>query len=315
MSTPFQASLMREKFILRDLAGDLSDDPPIIALSNRISLNLEGNGVHESYVIRTQNMHSCVRLCAAIHKEFMDFGSIAERIDGFNWDKMWQDVTKGFERNWNPDIWGCIYQNGKPVFTKGEHHPFLDIIEQCDAKEKGDYEDSVVFAEKAFKQAGKNMKIEHDANIALILKILPEEAKCGLIIRGANRTTTFNYTVKVHQRHNELVRVATIMSVSAAFLEGIQLAFFVGMSNKKDELDMIEAHSDEYRKWKKATQRLGSLNTAISQFEMKYDVNYRPERPSFGEIIDDSEKFAATILKPQVAEQITSEEDDEEITL
>lgn len=314
MSKPFQASLMREKFTLRDLAGDLSDQPPIIALSNRIVLNLDNQSEQEVFVVRTQNMHSCVRLSAAIHKEFMDFGALMAR-EKFNWDKLWQDVTKGFERDWNPEIWGCIYHNGKPVFSKGKHHPFLDIIEKCDAKEKGDYEDSVIFAEKAFKQAGKSMKIEHDANIALILKIVPEEAKCGLIIRGANRTTTFNYTVKVHKRYNEPVRVATIMSVSAAFLEGIQLAFFVGMNNKKNELGLLEEYSDEYRKWKKSSQRLGSLNTAISQFEMKYEVNYRPDRPSFGEIIDDSEKFAAKILKPQIAEKVGKPEDEDEITL
>ncbi len=315
MSQPFQASLMREKFILRDLAGDLSDEPPIIALSNRIVLPLSYKNESETYVVRTQNMHSCVRLSAAIYKEFIERGSLIARAQEFRWDHLWLDVIKGFERDWNQEIWCCIYYKGKPVFSHGEHHPFLDIIEKCDAKEKGDYEDSVIFAEKAFKQAGKSMKIEHDANIALILKITEEEAKCGLIIRGANRTTTFNYTVKVHPRHKEPVRVPTIMSVSAAFLEGVQLAFFVGMSNKKHELGLLEDYSDEYRKWQKSTRRLGSLNTAISQFEMKYDVNYRPERPTFSGIIDDSEKFASKILKPQFEEKVQSGDDDKEITL
>ncbi len=312
MDEPFQISLMREKFTLRDPAGDLSDEPPIVALSNRIVLNLVNQSERETYVLRTQNMHSCVRLAAAIHKEFTERGSLVSRATEFRWDTLWSNVIKGYEKKYNPDIWAAVYENGEVVFAAGDHHPFLDIIEKCDSKQKGDYEDSVSFAEKAFKQAGKTMKIEHDANIALIGKITPEEAKCGLIIRGSNRTTTFNYTVNEHFRHKEPISIATIMSVSAAFLEGIQLAFHVGMGNKKMELELMEEYSEKYMQWKKTSSRLGSLNTAISQFEMKFDVKYRPERPSFGEIVDDTEKFAAKLFKPQIEEKLQEEEGKEE---
>ena len=314
MNAPFQISLMREKFILRDLGTDIGDTPPIIALSNRIVLNVSNKSERDTYIVRTQNMHTCVRLAAAIYKEFMERGSLEGRMIEFNWDGLWKDVIKGFERKWNPDVWACVYHRGKPVYGFGEHHPFLDIIEKCDHKEKGDYEDSVIFAERAFKQAGKVMKIEHDANIALISKITDEEAKCGLIIRGANRTTTFNYTVKQHFRYKEAVKVATILSVSAAFLEGIQLAFQVGMAEKKFDLHMFEEYSQDYMRWKKSSSRLGSLNTAISNFELKYDVKYRPERPSFAGIVEESMKFTAKIFKKETEEN-ANEDASEEITL
>lgn len=196
----FNTSLLREKFTLHDPLEGLSGEPPFIALSNRMVVPLANDTFqeHETFVVRAQNMHSCVRLAGAIAKEFFDRGPITPRIEPFRWEKLWLEVVKGYEKEWNPDIWGCVYYNGKILFKAGEHHQFLDIIEQCDAKNKGEYESSIVFAEEAFKQAGKNIRIEHDANIALIIKIGAEEedeAKCGVILRGADKTTTFNYTV------------------------------------------------------------------------------------------------------------------------
>ena len=135
----FQTSLLREKFTITDLAPSKSKkEEPVIALSNRIVVPLiSHDGIdNETFIVRTQNMHSCARLAAAITREFFERGTIANRAAPFSWKTLWQDVIKGYEKDWNPDIWCAVYYKGRAVFQEGEHHPFLDIIEQCDANNK-----------------------------------------------------------------------------------------------------------------------------------------------------------------------------------
>ncbi len=309
MTLEFRSTLLREKFTLRDLAGEDSDIPPVIALSNRMVLTLasELGEPTETFVVRAQNMHSCTRLCAAIAKEYLDRGAIMARVTPFRWDNLWSDVTKGYEKDWNPDKWAAIYYKGRAIFEDGERHPFLDIIEKCDVASRDSYTQSVIFAEKAFQQAGKTVKIDHDSNVALIISVKPEEAKCGVILRGANKKTTFNYTVK-QKKDGEAVRVPTILTVSAAFLEGVQLAFNVGMTNRKRAAELLEKYSDEDRKGKRGAERLSNLSRAIEGIERKYNINYRPDRPDFQSMVREAEEYALHILKPQIQAKIDSGE-------
>lgn len=306
----FKSTLLREKFTLRDPSGDLSDTPPVVALSNRMVLPLESESGEDSetFIVRTQNMHSCVRLCAAVAKEYFDRGNITKRVMPFRWENLWRDVIKGYEKDWNPDIWCAIYHKGRVIYEDGTRHPFLDIIEKCDAVSGNSYTESVAFAEQAFQQAGKAMKIEHDSNVALILSIKPDEAKGGVILRGANRKTTFNYTITPRKSAGEPVRVPTILTISAAFLEGVQLAFNVGMTNKKRAIGLLEKYSDEDRKGKRGGERLANLSQAIEGVERKYICKYRPDRPDFPQMMRDAEEFASKILRPQIEAKIASGE-------
>lgn len=310
MASEFKSTLLREKFTLRDPAGDLSDAVPVVALSNRMVLPLTSTMGEDSetYVIRTQNMHSCVRLCAALSKEYFDRGAIMNRVMPFRWDGLWRDVIKGYEKDWNTDIWCAIYYKGRVIYEEGERHPFLDIIEQCDAVNPENYGQSVAFAEKAFQQAGAEMKIEHDSNIALILSIKDEEAKGGVILRGANKKTTFNFTVKKKKIAGDDVRIPTVLTLSAAFLEGVQLAFTVGMINKKRSVGLIEKYTDEDRKGKRGGERLINLSTAIETVERKYYLSYRPDRPEFQKMVREAEDFAMKILGPQIEAKIAKGE-------
>lgn len=311
MSFEFRISLLREKFTIIDVAKRLEDEPPVIAMSNRIQLDLATPSRHETetYVIRTQNMHSCVRFAAAIYKEFSERGPIMARVSDFRWENIWRDVTKGYEKDWNPNIWGALYYKGKPIFSDGVHHVFLDVIEQCDSVNKEEYEQSIVVAEKAFQRAGKTVKIDHDMNVALIVKVTDFESRCGIIMRGASRKSTFNFTATPFKKDpDKPMNPATILTVCAAFLEGIQLSFEVGLANKKQEYNLVEKYSNEYRKGERATERMANLNTAIMRFEQKHNMFYRPDRPDLSEMVTEAEKSAMKILKPQIDEKIAQGE-------
>ena len=278
---------------------------PLIALSNRISLALtSADGIdNEVIIVRTHNMHSCARLAAAVVKEFYERGSIINRATPISWKTIWANVIKGYEKNWNPDIWGAIYYKGRTIFQDGAHHPFLDIIEQCHAHSDQEYVQSVEFAEEAFAKAGKKVTINYDSNVALVTSIKTNEAKCGIIVRTANGATTFNYTARP-SNDSQVLYAHTTLTVAAAFLEATQLAFKVGMLNKKHDYRLIEKYSDEDKQRKKATNRLGNLNRAISSYENQHDVNYRPDRPNFKEMVYRAEDFAVQALKPLIKEMI-----------
>ncbi|PJB73038.1 MAG: hypothetical protein CO093_01540 [Alphaproteobacteria bacterium CG_4_9_14_3_um_filter_47_13] len=306
----FNTSLLREKFIIQNsTSSGMIDNEPIIALSNRMKLILTAsNGAKETFIVRAQNMHSTVRFSAQIVKDFNDYGSLIDRARPFNWQKAWTAITKGYEQKWNPQRWVTIYHKGRVIFEDGEgqRHPFLDIIEQCDARNKNDYEQSIDIAKDAFKQAGRLVTINHDTNVALIMKISAKEGKCGIIVRGPNKITTFNLTAL--PKGGRGAKPSQCLTVAAAFLEGIQLAFLVGMSKQKLKFGLIDPLSEAAHKSEAASHKLGRLNTAIAQFENLLHVSYRPDRPQFSEMINEAEDFARKILAEEIEAKIASGE-------
>lgn len=311
MAAEFRSSLLREKFTIIDISKGLSDEPPVIALSNRMAVALVSTSGSEAeeFVVRAQNMHTCTRMAAAIYKEFSERGPLMSRVSDFSWEHLWQDIIKGYERDWNPHIWGVVYFKGRPVFAYGTHHTFLDVIEQCDAVNKEEYEESIAVAERAFQKAGKTVKIDHDMNVALVTKITDFEARCGIVLRGASRKATFNLTANPFRNDPEHpMNPATVLTVCAAFLEGIQLSFEVGLYHKKKEFKLIDRYSDESRKGERASERMANLNAAIIRFEQKHLIIYRPERPNLTDMVTEAEKSALRILKPLIEDKIAKGE-------
>ncbi len=288
---------------MTEVGSAMSDTPPVIALSNRLVVTYTNDigQERETFAIRTQNMHTCVRLAAAIGREVAERGAITYRAAAFHWEHLWRDVVKGYEEDWNPAVWCAIYMNGRLLYSSGNHHNFLDIIEQCDAANKGDYADALPFAEKVFQQAGKSVKIEYESNVALIVTVKPEDARCGIVLRGANKKTTFSFrAAKRDKPKSETLRPPTVLSICAAYLEGLQLTFQVGFLNRKYALGLLEKYSDDYRKMERSTRRVGAMNRACLQFDTDYAVTYRPERPDFQRYVSEAEQAANKILMPAV---------------
>ena len=127
-------------------------------------------------------------------------------------------------------------------------------------------------------------------------------------MRGAGHTTTFNFTAR--ERHQKEIRTSQCLSVAAAYLEGIQLAFQVGMGKRKIHYEIIE-DEQERKKTFDGEDRLGRLNHAILKFDAAHDVNYRPERPDFFKHVIAAEKFADKILKPQIKAKLAAGDLDE----
>jgi hypothetical protein len=306
----FNASLLREKFIITDALA--AEAAPVIALSNRLAVPMvsENGKEAETYIVRSQNMHTCVRVAAQIAREFQDAGPLMERKKPFDWADMWEQVVKGYEKNWNPNRWIVVYHKGRIVFEDGpaKRHMFLDIIEQCDARSAGDYPASLGVAKEAFRKLGKVVNIQHDSNIALIMSINRKEGKCGLIVRSPARTTTFNMVLR--KKKGADVSPSQCLMLSAAFFEGIQLAFLVGMSRQKLKFDLITPSSPEGIQAEDAGRKLARLNTAVTQIENILEIIYRPERPDFSRMIDESQEFARRILAGEIDKKIQSEPSD-----
>jgi hypothetical protein len=139
----FNASLLREKFLLREIQSPADADrqgvnaqESISAVSNRFVLPLfsASGDLRENYVIRSQNMHTGLRFAASIVQHFSEKGPLFSPGQPFDWNGAFQDITKAHEQKWNPALWVSVYASGKPVFEggSGQRHAFLDIIEQCD---------------------------------------------------------------------------------------------------------------------------------------------------------------------------------------
>lgn len=289
----FNSSLTRERFTIKTPSANTEGDS-VLALSNRMVLELKDNNgdILETFIVRTQNMHSCVRITARIFNEFNKRGPLLNRTE--KWEDFWTSITNDYERLYNKNRWVAVYNDGKCIFKHKGVHPLLDLIEKCDVQNEGTYEDSIIIAEKAFKKTGENIKIEYAGNVALAVNIDTAEARCGVILRSALRTTTFNLIAR-HTREGN-IDITQCLMATAAFLEGIQLSFVIGSMNVKATAGMFARHSEEERKHHDALKRIERLRAEIANLENVCDVHYRPERPIFQSLIANAENLAEQVL-------------------
>lgn len=291
-------SLLREKFVIREKnLGAQHKRLTIIAPSTRMRITLQsGELPTEDVIIRTNNMHSVTRMVAQIISNYEKHGPIMPRIQNIDWDELWDHCLSPYERLYNPERWVSIYHKGKRIFHKGKTHSFLDVIEQCDALNKSNYEKSIKLAQDAFLKAGKDVDIDYDSNVALVAVITANNARCSLILRGPDKTTTFNYSIKPSGADHK-INTAQGLSSAADFLEGVQLSYKVGFNNKKLELGLLQKASDEDKATRAARSRLNDISAQINGMENRYTVRYRPERPKFDLIIAETEKYFHTQLE------------------
>jgi hypothetical protein len=306
-------SLLREKFILHDLDQKGKNAEAMTVLSNRMDLTLRGGqDYEENFVIRAHNMHISTRMASKIANSFSRLGSLVNRTTPYEWEDDWKVIFNDYERAYNEHVWICVYNNGRPLFHYGEYPQFLDIIENFSQKNPEHYDRSLSTAEQAFKDNGKNIEIEYDGNVALVLTLDDLQARAGIIHRGPTRSTAFNFTARPDEGQKK-VNIPQAIGVAAAFLEGVQLAFTIGMDDEKIVLGIIERFSREEKRAREAKQRLKRLNNEIVNLEKSHNVRYRPEKPDFEMLKSEAEKLAQRVLEPpapKVEAQPDPEEDD-----
>jgi hypothetical protein len=291
----FNCVVLRERFTIADETGQSA---PVIALSNRVQIDLfnDDGKLSESYVLRGHMLHTVVRLAGTILNTFARTGPLMARNVPVDFDQLWDMSAGGHERAHNPNLWVAIYHDGKAIYESGERHPFFDVIEQCDRRTKGTYENAVLIAEELFEQAGKDVGIRHDSNVACTFQITPTNGRVALVLRGAEKTTTFVFNGEKKEKGGQAIQPVHFINVAAAFLEGIQLSFNTGQGNEKLRRALITAYSPEGRELTSGRARLGELNAAIRAFENLHNVHYRPEKPEFSTLVINAEGVTAKRL-------------------
>lgn len=287
----FSAILLREKFVIRDTK--VPDAQAITALSNRICLHLMDSTGHiiETFIIRSQAMHTCIRMAAKLVQTFRSTGPIMARELSFNFAEAWEDVIEDYDRRANEKIWVAIYNGGKRIYGSNEYHAFLDVIENCDARNTtGNYDSSLLLAEEVFANKGKQVAIDYEAHTGMVLDIKNNRGRCGLILRTPSRRTNFNYTVEEKKGAGFKVNAVHCLTIAAAFLEGFELAFFIGTVNEGLRLGTVQKYSKDDHNANAARKRMVRLANEIQNFETMFTVYYRPERPEFPEIVVEAEK-------------------------
>ena len=292
----FETTLLRERFTITSKKND--SNAKLTAVSNRISCplyNRKGELVEE-FVIRGQNIYSCIRLLSRLVNAFDSGGSLMNRAEPFPWDRIWENSLSDYEKKYNPDIWIAIYHKGKVIFEQGERHPFVDMIEKCAVIPKtAPYETALEIAEQTFQASGKNLSIHHDANVAFIITVENDTVRCALILRGANKTTTFSFLTALSEKDKHIT-LAPFISAAAAQSEAIQICFIIGLLRYKQETDTLDKEADEHKKLREATARLSVIQAEISNLETSYKVHYRPEKPNMLAMIDETKKAAKKLL-------------------
>ena len=286
-------SLLREKFIIRERATENSARRLyIVAPSTRMSITLQLGGLPpETYIVRTKSTHSCARFVVAMVTDYEKHGPFMSRSIKPDWHEMWQKTHSNYDKLYNRDYWVAVYKDGQKVFAEGQYHAIFDVIEKCDAKEKNNYEKSLKLAETAFSKAGRETRIEHESNVAMVAVLNNEQQRCSMILRSADKTTTFNYAIKIDDPNVPLV-TAQGLSTAADFLEGVELCYLVGANNAALALNEVQEYSDQDKRARKARERVNQLIAQIDSLENRFAVRYRPERPDFDLVMEHAEDSA-----------------------
>lgn len=282
-------TLLREKFIIRDMERE--GDAPIVAVSNRLSLPLYNSAgdLIDTLVIRSQHMHHCIRISAHIFRSFINSGPLFSRNAPYDFQEVWDKCLSLYDSSYTVNKWIAIYHKGSEIFSSGTHHPFLSIIEKCDSKNPGNYDQSIKIAEDAFKKMGRKVSVAYEANIGMVVSTKSGMGRCGLIHRGAEKNSTFNFSVSQDEPTNILP--VYCLNIGAAFLEGLQLSYAAGIINDKKRLLLTEKYSLEEKKLEAVIFRIGELNLELRGFENRLNIKFRPEKPEFSEAIKSAERF------------------------
>lgn len=291
----FNSTLLRERFQIKEVVSgdrfeqnDHESGETVTAASNRMVIPFKddlGIPVAE-YVIRTHTMHTCMRLARELIKR-LNSDDDEDPLPGLeDWVDFWNKIITPAEQSFDPDHWCAVYKDGKAVFQDGDHHAFLDVIETFACKHNCDYEQAVALAENAFKKAGKEVRIDHEAKIAAIIEHSKDVTKCGIIMRSPKHTTTYNIRVTAKDRvHGHILPALDLCS---EYLEGMHHSFMVG--HHESLLHKRQARSSHQSEMiiSGARTRMYKIQRRVRELEGISDVHYRPEKPSFKKIIHDT---------------------------
>jgi len=271
----FNTSLVREKIIFTEgEIGEVEAKEPVIIRSNRIFLKL---GSKEKAVVRAQNMHTTLRMAARVLGAFFKDGPLLTRKTPLDWEAEWQEAVSKYERDFNTQLWGAVYINGKSVF-KTQTSPFVDVIEKCALLAMDNYDTTMEVTENALKQVGRDMRINHSSNVAAVFSDMGDSLRCGIIHRSEGKDAAFNFTAHAGQRDTRIVQS---FGASAAYLEAFNLRFVIHSLRDKIRMGEAKTVSTENQQIRAAIVRQGAINRAIKTFEDIYNVTYRPAKPDF----------------------------------
>lgn len=272
-------SLLREKFTIRE-AG--VNSAPVITLGNRLIIELPKHDT--PLIIRGHSMYMTLRMGAEIMRQLSYVQHVENAEKLLNWGAIWTKLVSPYEKTAIPNTWIAIYYKGKAIYQDNFHHMFFDIIEQCEYKNNvagGQYDKSIIMAQKAFQRMEKSVMIEEESHVGFILSTENvNELRFAIILRMPGHTGTFTTRLG---KNIESPTVHNTISVAADYIEAINMAVRIGFAEgatkgKKPERKEARDLSD-------MKKRLTTLSINIEQAEKKYTMLYRPERPDFQAII------------------------------
>lgn len=275
----FSTSLVREKITFIDAiprADDSAEQLPTVIRSNRIFLKLGDKSATEKIVVRAQNMHTTLRLANRVMTSYFHNGLFLQRSQPVEWEKMWDSVLSNYEKEFNPDIWGAVYINSKPVL-KTTTSAFMDVIEKCALLTTDNYDATMEVTESVLKQIGHQMTINHASNVAATFLDNGAFMHCGIMHRADGRDTTFSFNAHGGEMSH---RVINSLGVASVFIEGINLRMMINSLNQKIRRGEIEKTGHETAQLRGASMRMAAINKGINHFEESFDVKYRPDKPN-----------------------------------
>lgn len=272
----FNTSLIREKITLTESLEAAPEKDQIVIRSNRLFLNLKGSSGSERIVIRTQNMHTTLRLAALLLVVRYREGSFLDRTEPFDWADTWASCLSEYEKEYNAAVWAIVYINGKTVF-KTMSSIFVDIIETCAILTQGNYDATMDVTKTVLKRAGKDMDINHSSIVAGTFSDDGDLFRGGIIHRTDIGDIIFNFTVQEGEKAGRIVQA---MMAAAAYLEFFSLNFILRNLNDKIRSGKVEKTFTETNQIRAAIGRQNGIRKAISSFEENNKVTYNPAKPA-----------------------------------
>lgn len=260
-------------------------EPRFVIKSNRTAFTLSKAPITERIVVRGKTLAGTVRMTSLVAGAFLRSRTAFREEKPPDFAGHMERLQSPYENTYIGDNWVSVHINGKLYFTtmpveadrdvtsaNATSHDIMDLIEQA---AKGREELPGPLVRDAIKGLVGEIEVKHESQTAVVVSESSTAIRVAVLERDSGSRRSVSMTVLTDKTP---VRFPALLVTTADIIESMNLADVIQRAAKAPESvpgDRLIA----------AMSRRRQMLDGIRGFERAYQVRYRPDRPTFFEMV------------------------------
>jgi len=240
----------------------------------------EGQELALRWGIRGKSQSTVFRMAIALLTVFRRSGSLSTAVAIDHWQEAWKTSLSQYERDFIPENWVTVYQDGEKLF---ETHPQPEI-DRIEAVAGGASINDDILGEaiEEMRQDDVHVHIHNDTQIAAVVNLMPKYIKCALLERQIRADGTFHFTLWYNEEKVPLlVALGAAMQTACNIVEASSMITLYHRTRER----LPNARGDDRAAMQRlldlAKARTKELNSKINVMKSRAAIKFSPEAPNF----------------------------------